>query len=203
MKAVFILFILSICLLHQPVKAQSNHFNDSARILNQLRIKTNKHGMYVLGTWGVANIAEGGIGYFTAGNNQWKYFNEMNAIWGVINAGIAGAGLAGVRKEMNEQLDCSDMLLQYESTKRLYLINAGLDVLYIGTGVFLTEHSKNATSNVDEFRGFGKSLILQGAFLFVFDNVMFASHQRRNSKWYHLVQGVCVTGNGIGFNYNF
>lgn len=203
MKMIRVLLLFFTLYIVVPARAQMVHFADSARVLTQLKLKTNRHGMHVLGAWGVVNIGEGLIGYATAKEPQWKYFNEMNAIWGVVNAGIVGAGLAGIRKQMDEQLDCGEALHQYEGIKRLYLINMGLDVVYAGVGVYLTQQAQITHGNADELRGFGRSLMMQGAFLFVFDNVMYASHQRRNSAWYHLLQGVCVTGNGVGFIYHF
>lgn len=203
MKAIaFTLLFMSLS-FSQLLYAQQNVFSDSAQVLNEARIRTNQHGMKVLGTWGIANIAAGGIGYFTAKDDEWKAFHEMNAIWGVVNTGIAVMGYAGSRKELQEKLSCSKLLQRYEGTKRLYLINEGLDVLYMGTGALLWLHGDNTAHSPAMWRGFGKSLVLQGAFLFVFDNVMFASHQKRNSKWYQLLQDVCVTNNGLGLNYTF
>ncbi|MBA3828946.1 MAG: hypothetical protein H0X33_08415 [Taibaiella sp.] len=193
-------FFLSVCFL--PVVAQYA-LHSSFDSLNTIRIHTNQKGMKVLGTWGVANIIEGGIGIATAKNNEWKSFHEMNLAWGAVNTGIAIAGYFGARKELDKKVTCSQALQNYESYKRLYLINAGLDIVYTGAGLVCIEHAKNTTLNKDTWNGFGKSLVIQGAFLFVFDNIMFASHQKRNTQWYKLLQGVCLSGNGIGMNYQF
>ena len=173
---------------------------DSARALNSARIQTNKHGMHVLGSWGLVNIAAGATGYFTTTNKEWKDFHLMNLSWGVINTAIAGMGLAGVKQEMAQQLHCNDMMQRYESNKRLYLINAGLDVLYTGTGAVLWEHSRNASNYAEVWSGFGKSIALQGLFLLFFDSTMYASHASKNKMWYGLMQGLCVEHNGIGFH---
>lgn len=183
--------------------AQEISFKDTIGAYNSHRIHINKTGMKVLGGWGVANAVAGGIGYFAANNDEWKYFHEMNAMWGVINAGIAWAGLAGVRKEMNAKYTYKQAYGKYRSNKKLYLINIGLDVLYVGGGVALNEAGNSAKKNQNMLHGFGKSVAIQGVFLLLFDNVMFASHHRSNSKWYQLMSELSYTGNGIGFIHNF
>jgi len=159
--------------------------------------------MKVLGSWGIINIAAGGIGYFTAKQDQWKYFHAMNALWGVTNAGIAAMGLAGTRKEMAKKLNANQSHDRYRSNKRLYLINAGLDVVYIATGAGLATYSTTTKNNVALFRGFGRSIAMQGVFLLIFDNCMFAAHQRYNSKWYMLMNEIRVSTNSVGFNHTF
>jgi len=49
------------------------------------------------------------------------------------------------------------------------LINAGLDVAYLGSGFLLRYLSTRYDSRSDLLKGYGNSLILQGAFLLVFD----------------------------------
>ena len=112
--------------------------------------------MIVLGSWGLANIAAGGIGYFTAKQDEWKYFHEMNFLWGVVNTAIAGIGLADVKNELAAKLSYQKSYTRYLATKRLYLINAGLDILYIGAGVGLSAYSTTAKNGADIYKGFGR-----------------------------------------------
>ena len=51
--------------------------------------------------------------------------------------------------------------------------------------------------------GFGKSFVLQGVFLLLFDNTMFALHNHYNSRWLQALQEVQFTGKGIGFVHTF
>ncbi len=183
--------------------AQQISFKDTIAAYNTHRIDVNKKGMQVLGGWGVANIAEGGIGYFTARQDQWKDFHAMNAAWGLVNTGIAFMGLHGVRKEMAAQLNSEDAYKRYQATKKLYLINIGLDVVYIGTGAALAAYGANAKSNADLYKGFGASVTVQGVFLLLFDNVMFAAHQRSNSKWFMIMNELHVSNHGVGFTHTF
>jgi hypothetical protein len=183
--------------------AQEIYFKDTIAAYNTKRLNTNKKGMKVLGAWGLTNIAASTVGYFTANTDEWKYFHEMNVLWGVVNTGIAGLALGGVRKEMAATLTYQQAYNRYVSTKRLYLINAGLDVLYIGTGIGLNEYGATAKKDAAIFKGFGKSLVVQGVFLLLFDNVMFASHQRQNTKWYRIMNEIRITNNGVGYIHTF
>ena len=190
-----ILTFLFACCSILPVSAQVS--TDEMKSLNLQRINTNRAGMTVLTGWGAANTVAGIAGYLIADSKEWRAFHGMNAIWGITNAGIGLMGLAGVRKEMKMESNCSDMLQRYESTKRLFLINGGLDFFYIGTGVFLKEHAKTQT-NPTLWRGFGNSILIQGIFLLLFDGTMYAAHQGKNKKWYKALNGLCVSGKGIG-----
>lgn len=193
--------LFSIVLMH--CNAQSLKINDAAFVqLNNKRIATNKTGMTILGAWGAANIIGGVAGALASTNQEWKSFHTMNALWGTVNIGIAGIGYMGARKEAGQILTCDKMLGRYESGKRLFLINSGLDIIYIGSGMALISYADDL-DNPARWRGYGKSVAMQGIFLLVFDGTMYALHQHNNKQWYKLLEGICVTGNGVGLNYTF
>mgnify|MGYP000931533601 FL=1 len=127
----------------------------------------------------------------------------MNVLWGAVNTGIALFGMAGVKKEMTAKYYYKEAYNKYTANKKLYLINAGLDVLYIAGGVGLNEYGRTAGRDRAIFQGFGKSIAIQGIALLLFDNIMFAAHQRNNSKWYILMSDLRFTGNSIGFVHTF
>jgi hypothetical protein len=139
--------------------------------LDQRRNSINAAGMLTLGSWAVTNIGLNTALYFTTADDI-RYFYQMNALWNVVNLGIAGLGYFGsLRAEPSEDL-FSAVDAQYALEKAL-LFNAGLDTAYMMTGLFLMEHAKNSTANKAMFRGYGQSLLLQGGFLLVFDLVMY------------------------------
>lgn len=198
-----LLATILLCTFTIQSMAQSLKMNDAAFAqLNERRIATNKTGMTILGAWGAANIVGGVAGALASSDREWKSFHTMNALWGAVNLGIAGMGYMGARKEAKQTLSCDKMLDRYESGKRLFLINAGLDVIYIGSGMALASYA-DELDNPARWRGYGKSVMMQGVFLVIFDGTMYALHQHNNKQWYKLLQGVCVTGNGVGFNYRF
>ena len=127
--------------------------------------------MYVLGSWAIANIAIGAAGW-ARGSGENKYFHQMNLFWNTVNLSIAGIALISNFRTDITALTPDEMMNNHVRTERLYLINAGLDVLYIGTGVLLRSLSHKSAKRGDLMNGYGSSLILQGGFLLVFDAVM-------------------------------
>ncbi len=168
------------------------------------KCRINKTGMKVLGAWGLGNIAAGGIGYFTTNQSETKYFSEMNMAWGVVNTGIAALSLLNIRRELAANLGYEGSYRNYKANKRLYLINAGLDVVYIGIGVGLASYSQNSKLTKTDramYGGFGKAIVIQGVFLLLFDNFMFSAHQLDNSKWFRIMDEIRFTNKTLGFVY--
>lgn len=156
--------------------------------------------MRVLAGWGALNTLGGISGYLSSANEESRRFYQMSTAFGVINLSIAGPGYYSARHERDKKYDCSHALNRYESTRRIYLLNAGLDGLYISTGLYLKARSKS-TSHPELLRGYGNALILQGAGLLLFDVSMYTAHSRRSKGWYKALAGVCLTGDGIGLRY--
>ncbi len=159
--------------------------------------------MQVLCSWGIANIADGGIGYFTAKQDEWKYFHEMNAVWGVVNTSIAAVSLRNGRREMTAKLNAQQSYEEYKATKKIYLINSGLDLVYIAVGLGLTKYGETTNNNPAIFTGFGRSIVLQGAFLFLFDGFMYTSHTRYDSRWFRIMDEINLGSSTIGIRHNF
>lgn len=140
--------------------------------------KINTTGMYILGGWAVANITGGAIGWANS-NGSAKYFHQMNVFWNTVNLGIAGFALYNSFNTDISMLSPGEMMAKHIKTENLYLINAGLDVVYIGTGFLLKHLSTNNLSKQDLLKGYGNSVILQGGFLMAFDLIMWGI-QRSN-----------------------
>ena len=147
---------------------------DSAAFQDQFTasLHLRNAGMYTLGSWAAGNLLVGGIGYFQS-SGHWQRFHEFNVAWNTVNLGLAIAGLYQTR-----QLDPTGMSLQAMAasqirTEKILLFNAGLDVGYVATGFYLLERSKNSIKHGARLKGYGRSLILQGAFLFAFDALLY------------------------------
>lgn len=134
-------------------------------------LSTNNTGMYILGSWAVANMVAGGYGWSQT-TGQTKYFHQMNLFWNTVNLSIAGIALYSNLTTSFADLSAAQMLEKHTKTENLYLINAGLDVLYVGTGFLLKHLATQKPKRHDLLKGYGNSVILQGGFLFVFDLVM-------------------------------
>ena len=128
--------------------------------------------MDVLGGWALTNISVGAYGW-NKYSGQRAYFHQMNMFWNVVNLSIAGFALYSNLSTEYTMLSDSELLDKQLKNQRLYLINGGLDVLYMGTGFLLKSLAPKYPKNEDRLLGYGNSVILQGAFLFVFDLVMY------------------------------
>ncbi|MEM1359137.1 MAG: hypothetical protein AAGF89_13100, partial [Bacteroidota bacterium] len=124
-----------------------------------------------------------------------RYFHEMNALWNSVNLAIAGIGYFSITGQDPSSWDLATSFQKHQSFQKILLFNAGLDLGYIAGGLYLTERAKRNGVNQERLRGFGKSIMLQGGFLFVFDLVNYFIASSRDGGL-HLMLG--ATSNGIG-----
>lgn len=157
-----------------------------------------KKGMIVLGAWGLGNALVGGLGMYKCTNPEVRAFHQMNFGWGIVNTAIASFGYYSASSGQLDQ-NALDLLLDNQKLKSILLLNAGLDVAYMTTGLLMIEKSKNASNNPDRWRGFGKSLIMQGAFLFAFDLGMYFNFKSNTTDIIRLIN----KGSEIGLIFNF
>lgn len=134
----------------------------------QKSLNTQNAGMIILGSWAAANLIVGGYGWSKT-TGQEKYFHQMNFMWNVVNLSIAGFALYSNAHTSIETLSVSEVLAKHLKTEKILLINAALDVGYVGTGILLRHYSAKSDKFNSLLKGYGNSLILQGAFLLVFD----------------------------------
>ena len=100
--------------------------------------------------WSLASLGTATIGLYARPGEFWRAFWFMSGLWGLIDGLIAWFALLGGRQAPSQLLT----VLRF---------NAGLDVLYlVAAGVLLTR--KKAP-----LRGFGLGVLVQGAFLLLFD----------------------------------
>ena len=100
--------------------------------------------------WAGLCIVASAIGLLRARREYSRAFWLMTALWGAIDAVLGVAGLLGKPMEP-------------AGLRRLLLVNAGLDVLYLAAGIALLTRPRA------QLKGFGVAIIVQGAFLLVFD----------------------------------
>ncbi|MEM6732707.1 MAG: hypothetical protein AAF658_14200 [Myxococcota bacterium] len=170
---------------------------DGAEELNTARIDTGIVAMEVLLAWSAANIAAGGTLYALDNDRgPRRYFHQMNALWNVVNAGIATAGLVGLHGELGTALGEAEALEAAVSFEKILLFNAGLDLAYVAAGAYLYERGRRRDSS--RLRGYGQSLWLQGGFLFAFDlAVYFFTHQHTTQ----MLDGLRVTPTGLAYSW--
>lgn len=156
----------------------------------------NRKGMLVLGGWAAANLVYSGISVGSAEGSD-RYFHQMNLLWAGINGALATAGYLGSRKTDSS---IAGPLRRQRNLEKVFLLNAGLDIAYIAGGLYLKERANRNNKNSDRNRGFGNSIMLQGAGLLLFDGVMYFLHQKNGRTLYQYTDKIMIgiTGGGIG-----
>ena len=144
--------------------------NDLEKQWHKQRVSTQKKGMMTLGVWAVGNIFVGGVMMNNTSGSAYR-FHQMNLFWNVVNLGIATGGYFGVPSE--ETASLKETVSGYQNLNQLLLFNAGLDIGYLMTGLYLKEKAKNSQKHQAMYRGYGNALLLQGGFLFAFDVVLY------------------------------
>ncbi len=167
--------------------------------LNAARIRTNQTGLKILLGWGAVNIAAGAVGYATADGEEARRFCQMSAFWGIVNGAIAGFGYRNALREAERTYTPEEAYKKHHRDRRVFLLNAGLDVLYVGAGVYLHGRAgRPAADNPALLRGYGNAVLVQGAFLLLFDAAMYTVHGTRQGAWRRWAERVEVSGNGVG-----
>ncbi len=188
MKRIYLLVVLCFSMLY--VTAQE------LESFNQERLTINKSGMLVLGSWALANIAMSPI--FASRSTGWeKSFHQMNGYWNGVNLIIAGFGYYSATQGDFQGLSLAETFSEQHSMEKILLFNAGLDIGYIATGLYLQERAKTATKKRDQLKGFGRSVMLQGGFLFLFDVGFYLVQHYHSSVLYNMAQHISMSPGGF------
>lgn len=141
--------------------------------------------MLVLGGWALGNIATG-LAMQGNATQADHYFHQMNVLWNTVNFGLATWGYLQNRNEDVSNYTLRQTIEKNEEVQGVLLLNAGLDVAYMATGVWLHsrgDHAGETFESQAKWRGYGRSLILQGAFLLVFDVTLYLVHRGNHQSW--------------------
>lgn len=186
----FIFFLSSVVFAQSDFELQSFHLE---------RTNINQTAMLVLGGWAAANILIGTYGNFKA-SGEAKYFHQFNAMWNVVNLGIAAFGYFNAINSDPASMTNVEIINDFNSLQNFLLLNAGLDAAYIVTGFYLKEKSKNSSSP-ERLKGYSNSLLLQGGFLLLFDVTLYFVHQSNaDINLYPHLESLLAGGVGIGVN---
>ena len=147
--------------------------------------------MTVLGNWAVANIGVGAVGWGGSKGGQNKYFYQMTTMWGAANLGAAILGYTGNK---NKQLSAAETLKAQRKIEKIFLINGGLDLAYIGAGIYLNH--RGITHGSAQLKGYGTALLPQGLFLLLFDGTMYATHRSNGNKLRRFFEKNPISFNG-------
>lgn len=193
--------IASIGLILAIVSSIQAQSDTTLPYIVQKQFKLQRTSTQILAGWSVANLALSGIALGQA-NGSNKYFHEMNLYWNVINVGIAGIGLLGLRK-INGSPTVSSVVKEHYTLQKSLLLNTGLDIAYVTSGFWLLDKSKTEITQVrsERFRGFGQAVVVQGGFLLVFDLTNYFIHRSDSPRLHRLLDQVSFSGNSVNIKF--
>lgn len=166
-------------------------------------VQTQNAGMYVLGSWAIANVATGAWGWNKYGGEK-KYFHQMNLFWNTVNLGIAGFAIYNNLQVDTLAIEAEEALSEARKIEKILLINSGLDLGYIGVGFLLKNLSSRYDKRSDLLTGYGHSLILQGSFLLVFDLILYGVlHAQRMDFMENISLSMGEQHFGLSWRYRF
>ncbi len=150
--------------------------------------------MTVLSGWGAANVLAGGVGALVSDDEELRQFHLMNAGWGAINLGLGLLGRRSATADRRASHPLDEAYADLRRTEKILLFNAGLDVAYIAGGAYLLQRAKlDGVDDPERLRGFGKSIVLQGAALMAFDLLAYRHLHRSEASLSIGPGGVRVT----------
>jgi hypothetical protein len=134
--------------------------------------------MLTLGAWALGNLAIGGFAARSSRGDA-REFWWMTAYWNVVNLGIAGFGYFGAEELPGMLRTWSDLFREREKLRGFLLLNTGLDVAYVLGGWAMLERGlRRSGSDGARWRGFGRAVAVQGAFLLAFDLALLSVQPR-------------------------
>jgi hypothetical protein len=181
---------IAVLFFCQNAQAQTNSSEVDRLSFSEQRYRHSRTLALTLGGYALANIAVSSLAMGQT-SGEARYAHQMNVYWNAVNAGIAGLGLLGLRKQHPATETLGEAIRQHEAIKRTLLFNTGLDVAYIAGGLYLTERANSHPDEADRLRGFGKTVMVQGAFLLVFDAANYLIFSKRGDA-----QQVRLIGSG-------
>jgi hypothetical protein len=151
--------------------------------------------MQILTSWGLTSTIVGGV--LMLGDDT--DFGLMTASWGIINAGLGISALLSRKKEVYTH---KDLLRDEILFNRIIAINSALNMSYILGGLALSHINDSPRLN-----SYGDAIIIQGAFLLIFDTVLLINSSGRLNRLVSLKEAVTIapslinTPSGQNLNY--
>lgn len=173
---------------------------EAVRLHDEVRRRTDRRGMAILGGWALGNMAVGGVGAAVVDDPRWRGFHVGNLSWNAVNLGIAGLGIAGVARQP-AGAEWPDTLLASHRTRVVLAVNAGIDLAYITAGAWLRQRGVDGADPMQQ--GLGEAVAVNGIFLLGFDATMLALHGRNDRRLMRPWVAQAGGGTQLGFTQRF
>ncbi len=132
----------------------------------------------ILLNWGIASAVVG-TSMQLIPQDFWKQFGLQALAWGAIDAALAFVGMRSAknkeRRYEQKELVRADEGKEARTVWRILLVNAGLDCLYILSGSWVIWRFQASSDR----QGMGAGILLQGAWLLLFDALLARDVKKR------------------------
>lgn len=181
MNAKKLTILTILCTLQLSIIAQTkpNFLND----FNAKRIKTTGKGFYSLLAWSGGNILYSGLS-LAKNSPENAVFHRTNILWSTINVGISLPALLALRTEAARSLTYNESFDKQIFTEKLYLVNTAIDIVYVASALYFKESRFSARTKKPSayYNQVAAAILFQGAFLFVYDTILYAIHTHHRKK---------------------
>ena len=161
----YIKFLVALTMVfYWPLTLKSQ---DSTSI-HDLFYKKQQQSLSLLSGWSVGNLIYSPLAtknLFSPETTN-EHFHQMNFSWNLLNVGIAGLGHIIVNRDSKKPWDMKTLYDKKKKAEKSIIINMGLDLAYMVTGLLLKNNSESFMN-----KGYGNSLILQGGYLLFYDAI--------------------------------
>ena len=166
--------------LNFPLDSWGKHGKISVEVMNsQIELLFKQHlvisqvSMGILLAWGIINVV---VALFLIFRRRSVYFWQMTMFWNFINIGLSFFTLITTTRNLTLAPSFRSVITQLTNTDTLIAANLTLNFSYILVGVLLWQRGQMKVSQ--RFKGYGVAIFIQGAFLLMFDTVLFITHHK-------------------------
>jgi hypothetical protein len=172
--ALAVAVVLGLLAGESEAQAQSDApgAKDRVRAVSAAHERAQRSHLWRVAAWGGANLAAGTALMLGAGRSAHPArfgYGLQSGIWGAVNLGIAGVGLAGGPGAPTDAL--SQAVASVRGYHDVLLLNMGLNVAYAGVGAAMLVAGYRDVRSAAAWRGHGTALIVQGVGLLVLDGI--------------------------------
>lgn len=179
-RLVVVLMLLASIIL--PGSTQAQETSPSAvqyEALEEARLASQERHLWRVAAWGTMNALGGAALVLSLSREDrpaWWGFGAQCGAWGLINVGIATAGLLGGGSGVDSWRGALDAERTYHD---ILLLNMGLNVAYAGVGTAMVIAGYRDVRSARSWRGHGTALIVQGAGLLLLDGISLVASRSR------------------------
>ena len=164
---------LSLLFTFITIYTQSQSVKADSLLIHNNFFQNQQASLSLLSGWSIANLT---ISPYATNNlfnpkTQEDHFHQMNFMFNVVNGAIAGFAHYEVNRRSKLSWTLSNIDQQRKKAIKSIKINMGLDLSYVISGLILNNLSTQNKNNTIQFKGYANSLIIQGAYLFIYDAI--------------------------------